>query len=81
MAFKYEDWNDKYLRSAFPAVKVHFAKSSGDFTDTQTMMEVTDVRGEIIEIKIGPQDYILLSIDQLNKCVKAHCSDFEKSGA
>lgn len=81
MAFKYEEWNDKQIRSALPDVKVHFSKQNEYFTDTKCMVEVTDVRGEIIEIKTGPQDYIHLSIDSLMRCVKAHRDDYAESGA
>ena len=77
MKSKYEDYKDRDIRSSFPASKTHFSNNA-DFTDTKILAEVSDVCGEIIEIKLGPQDYIRLSILELNRCVANFREDYKK---
>jgi len=75
MAHKYEDFHDRFIRNAFPAVDVVF-DGNDDFDETNMQLEITDVRGEIIEIKLDDNHFLHLSFDDLTRCVEKFKIDF-----
>lgn len=75
MAYKYEDFNDRFIRNAFPAVDTVFDENDNS-EETNMQLEITDVRGEIIEIKLEDNHYLHLSLNDLNRCATNFKIDF-----
>jgi hypothetical protein len=68
MIHTYDDFNDKDIVHSLPGSRTKFDKN-GNWATKPVLFSITGSTGDIIELKIGENEYVRLNFQQLKDCV------------